>query len=235
MLSHVGSKLMWHPLHRLFLRLPMRSSTAARCIPTLQQQQQVHICPASHICTLMLQPLLQPWAPPPPLPTSSLLRAPHGTPHTLPIPARLSTRSRWALVRVCWLLQMFHLPNTNPSLLPSPILVLPEDLLFTLDIHWAQQRSTSTHTCSSQKAMGWGCWRRNVGEHLPGNGCLTFYFSCFPVFCFFFGLRVCCSKPALASSVLDWTACFVTRTLALPGLVSVTNSNSVLLTLTHSF
>lgn len=149
MLSHVGSKLMWHPSRQLFLRLPTRFSTAAQCIPTWQQQQQMHTSPASHICTLMLQPLLQHWAPPPPSPTSSPLRALHGTPRTLPTLAHLSTRSLWVSVQVCWLLQMFRLPSTNTSLLPSPILVLPEGLLFTLDIRWALQRSISTHTCSS--------------------------------------------------------------------------------------
>lgn len=149
MQAHVGNKLMWHPSRQLFLRLPTRFSTAAPCIPTWQQQLQMHTCPASHICTLTLQPLLHHWAPPPPSPICSPLRALHGTPNTLHTLAHLSTRSLWVLVQVCWLLQMFHLPSTNTSLLPSPILVLPEDLLFTLDIRWALQRSTSTHTCSS--------------------------------------------------------------------------------------
>lgn len=93
MQSHVGSKLMWHPSHQLFLRLPTRFNTAAQCIPTWQQRLRMHTCPASHICTLMLQLLLQRWAPPPPSPISSPLRAPHGTPSMLPTPAHLSTRS----------------------------------------------------------------------------------------------------------------------------------------------
>lgn len=93
MQSHVGSKLMWHPSHQLFLRLPTRFNTAAQCIPTWRRRLRTHTCPASHICTLMLQLLLQRWAPPPPSPISSPLRAPHGTPSTLPTPAHSSTRS----------------------------------------------------------------------------------------------------------------------------------------------
>lgn len=152
-LSPAGSKLTWPPSHQRFLRLPTRSSTAAQCIPTWQQPRPVPTCPASPTCTLTPPAALPRWAPPRPSRTSSPLRAPPGTPPTLPTPAPWCTRSLSAWGPACWRLPTSPPPSTNTSSLPSPILVLPEDLLFTLDTRWAPPRSTSTPTCSCGEAL----------------------------------------------------------------------------------
>lgn len=179
MLSHAGSKLTWPPSRQRFLRLPTRSSTAARCIPTWQQPRPVPTCPASPTCTLMPPALLPRWAPPRPSPTCSPLRARRATPPTLPTPAPWCTRSLSAWGPACWRLPTSPPPSTNTSSLPSPILVLPEDLLFTLDTRWAPPRSTSTPTCSSQwSAVLRGAWE--VGEDFRW----TFAWEWLPGLCF---------------------------------------------------